>query len=178
MAFTERPDRGDRTEAAAALARRAPELASKGAALAESFAVWQLPRLDAASSRGALNGQLVATGTWHHQVLRADSPPASLLVGEREGRIDIGVFDVNPLAAQIEVAISWADEHLDDEWEARLVFVPELLSHLFLFTKETEELLFPVSVPANPNLEGAPIKLGALLVLEAPSRWPSAGGSD
>lgn len=176
MAYSERLGRRERLEAAALLGRRAPELASDGAALAESFLIWRLEEAGPAGSDGPLRSRLISTGTWYHQVVRPGGQPASLLAAgprDESGRLDAGLFDANPLAEKIDAAVYWADEHLDHNWEARLVFLPRLLAHVFLFTNGEQELLYPVSVPGNPSMESTLVEDQMLFATLAPSDWPS-----
>lgn len=112
-------------------------------ALAESLQAWLLD-LDQVGG-GSLRELCVHRGTWHHQVKQADAAVlvARSLEQNDETRGDLSVAR-SELAAKVSQAIEWADANVSDDWTARLLFVPPLLTYALWFERGDEDRLYVV----------------------------------
>lgn len=157
MARTELLEEKPAARIARALGTRLQELGHKEAQLAESFRWWVLGRLESLSGTTRFRAELERTGRWHHQIAvpgRAGMIALSHQPAEDGEDWFVGGVFTAPLYVRIDEEIAWGDSHLDDEWEAKLIFLPSLAGHAFCYSSGEIDLLRVIDAPGRPELEG------------------------
>lgn len=159
-----------RKEVARLVARH---LASKGpflleeapVSLAESLPLFVLDV--SANSRASRIAQAAKdTSAWHHQLKQGGSATlvARTLEDTAERATDLWLAWTG-LGQKIDLAIAWADSHVGDEWEARLLHVPTLAAYCLWFEHGDEERIYVIDCPPAVIGEGAKISAAQLLEL-------------
>ena len=120
-----------------------------GLSLSESFPVWVIDTEAKPASR-RLREMAQTTGTWHHQIRRANSVEflARTIEEQPEYERDL-LLARSAVAEKIDGAISWADVNIDDEWETRLLVIPRMLTHCFWFVRHEQDRIYVVDAPSS-----------------------------
>jgi hypothetical protein len=131
------------------------EAATPALTVGEYFEVWIL-RADAVSTAAQQKFDLEKlakrTGRFHHQIRFAGK--GELFARSTQPRDDPDKLTLrelffSPLAKDIDAAIDWLDQHVDDDWLARLLVAPSYQLNAFwlLNRKSKDSQILIISLP-------------------------------
>jgi hypothetical protein len=121
--------------------------------LAENFPVWLLAP-DAVARTRDIAEAATRTGDWHHQVRAADGAVRFARSTVRDGRWIVGEVARSGLEADIDATVSWIDDHIPQDLDARLLIAPAYYLTAFWLHGPEEDRIVLVQAPAAlRNLE-------------------------